>query len=82
MQVLFKRWCMDEGHHGEAITINPKDVVSTEFFHPAYPENMRWPGDPGRPEATRVTLRKGKEFFVQGTVAEVMQALNRMETAE
>jgi uncharacterized protein YlzI (FlbEa/FlbD family) len=74
MQVHFMKWSMDiNGRTG--ISINPTEVVRTEYFSDAYTL-----GNDAMPPATSIFLKKGKSYIVQGHIGDVIKALNEAES--
>lgn len=74
MQVVFLRWCVSKADR-VPISINPKEVASTEEVQPVY----TLPNGKVCPAATKVTFKGKREVWVVGTVMEVTNRLNAAE---
>ena len=81
MQVTFQRWCMTPSDRGP-ISVDPKQVSSTEHYLDARKADQRWKGDEAMPACTRIIMKTGKkEYMVQGDLATVVKMLNEAEKA-
>ena len=72
MQTMFMRWCMDPKGR-TPVSVDPKRVDCTEHFsdafHSATGEDFS--------AATKIVMKGKQEYVVQGTLAEVVDALNK-----
>lgn len=75
MQVQFKRWSLNPDSR-TPISVNPERVDATETFGPAFKHNAT---QEEFPAATKVVMKNGTEYVVQGDVDWVTKQLNREE---
>lgn len=74
MQVRFIRWCIDPNGR-KAVSVNPLQVDATELLYDAAVSYL----NEVVPAATRIVMKNKQEYLVQGTLPEVVEALNAAE---
>ena len=73
MQILFTRWCIDPKRR-TPVSVEPTRVDCVEYYGDAFT------GPLGEfPAACVITLKNKQQFTVQGSVTEVVTALNAKE---
>ena len=82
MQVMFELWCVTLSGR-RPISVDPKQVSSTEHYLDARKADYRWNGDKEAPACTRIIMKTGKrEYLVKGDLATVIRMLNTLELYE
>jgi hypothetical protein len=82
MKVMFTKWVIDEKGR-RPVAVEPSRVDVVEHYSDSYGEPHQreyWWGEPTDkpiPAAARIIMQGKQEYLVQGTVAEVLAALEK-----